>query len=225
VIDSSRCAVVIPCFNEARTIRSLVSAVRRHIDTVIVVDDGSRDATAEEAESAGATVVRLAHNSGKGTALQSGLRRADDLGKTFAVTMDGDGQHSPEDLPGFLHVSGPDEVDLVIGNRMQSNRAMPWLRRFVNRWMSRRISRLAGQELPDSQCGYRLIRIATWKSLDLVTSGFEIESEMLLAFVRHRATIRFVPIQTIYKSEQSKIHPIRDTVRWFRWWREAKGKG
>jgi len=73
-------------------------------------------------------------------------------------------------------------------------------------------------ELPDSQCGFRLIRLARWRELRLTTSRFEVESEMLMAFVRAGACVRFVPVQTIYKTEQSKIHPLRDTVRWFRWW-------
>src|SRR2546426_210041 len=96
------CAVIMPCFNEAATIESLVAAVRAHIPTVIVVDDGSTDQTAALAERAGAEVIHLEQNCGKGAALSAGWRRAFERGFKWALTMDGDGQHSPSDIPGML---------------------------------------------------------------------------------------------------------------------------
>ena len=212
-------AVVIPCFNEGRSIAALVKAVHPVLPDVFVIDDGSGDDTALAAKSAGARLIRHAANLGKGAALKDGLRQAWVEEFKFAVTMDGDGQHDPADLPAFLAAAAADDADLVIGNRMLGVRSMPWLRRQVNRWMSRRISRRAGTELPDTQCGYRLIRLAAWHELELTTSRFEVESEMVLAFLAAGRRVRFVPVRTIYKTEQSKIHPIRDTVRWFRWWR------
>lgn len=211
-------SVVIPCFNEARSIAALVKSVQATIPTVFVVDDGSTDDTASEADSAGAIVLKSQHNQGKGAALRTGLQRAFKDGFAFAVTMDGDGQHDPEDLPVFMEAIATDDADLVVGNRMADASSMPWVRRRVNRWMSRRLSRRAGRDLPDTQCGYRLIRLSSWTDLDLRTSGFEIESEMLLTFLKAGRQVRFVPVRTIYKEEQSKIHPVRDTIRWFRWW-------
>jgi hypothetical protein len=76
--------------------------------------------------------------------------------------------------------------------------------------------------LPDSQCGFRLMNLQTWASLPVNAAHFEIESDLLLAFARSECPIEFVPIEVIYKSEQSKIHPVRDTVRWFRWWWRAR---
>jgi hypothetical protein len=99
---------------------------------------------------------------------------------------------------------------------------MPWLRRRVNRWMSKRLSHAAGIDLPDSQCGFRLMRLSAWSTLSLKAEHFEVESEVLMSFVARKYAIRFVPVQVIYQDERSKIHPLRDTVRWFRWWREAK---
>jgi hypothetical protein len=81
---------------------------------------------------------------------------------------------------------------------------------------------LAGRELPDTQCGFRLVRLASWQALNLQTRHFEIESEMLMEFIRAGQGVGFVPIEVIYKSEQSKIHPVRDTVRWFRWLRSLR---
>lgn len=192
------------------------------IPLVLVVDDGSPDETARLAAEAGADVLRQAENRGKGAALRKGLQAAFDAGCEYAITMDGDGQHDPADLAQFVAAADGGEVDLVVGNRMAAPQSMPWLRRWVNRWMSRRISRLAGRPLPDTQCGYRLVRLSAWRELDLQTTRFEIESEMLLSFVAAGLRVEFVPVRTIYKTEQSKIHPVRDTIRWFRWWRQVK---
>jgi len=219
---SSNCVAVIPCLNEAATIAALVRGVRRHLPEVMVVDDGSTDDTARLAEAAGAVVLQQPRPSGKGAALALGWSLALDAGFDWAVTLDGDGQHSPDDLPALLSAADAGGVDLVIGNRMGDRGQMPWLRRQVNRWMSRRLSELAGFWLPDSQCGFRLMRLSAWSKLQLQTTHFEIESEVLLAFVRHGFVLEFVPVKSIYKQEQSKIHPVRDSLRWFRWWFRAR---
>lgn len=214
-------AAVIPCFNEGPHIGPLVAAVRPLIPKVWVIDDGSSDDTSSAARAAGAEVIRHEQNLGKGAALRAGLDRARTEGFGWALLMDGDGQHAPADIPALLAARDTGVVDLIVGNRMADPAGMPWLRRQVNRWMSRRISRLAGVALPDTQCGFRLIRLTAWSELACETSRFEIESEMLIAFVTAGRQVRFVPVQTIYRASQSKIHPWRDTVRWFRWWRKA----
>jgi glycosyltransferase involved in cell wall biosynthesis len=216
------CAVVIPCRNEAATIASLVENVRRFVPSVFVVDDGSTDATGESAQRAGAEVLRHDQARGKGTALQTGWQRALELGFKWALTMDGDGQHAPEDIPKFFACVEKTSADLVIGNRMDSAEKMPRVRRFVNRWMSKKISRLANQSFPDSQCGFRLISLDALAATPVRAERFEIESEVLLLFALAGRKIEFVPIQVIYKNERSKIRPLGDTLRWFRWWRRAR---
>lgn len=218
----AECVVVIPCLNEAATIAPLVRSVRSLVRDVIVVDDGSSDATAKLATEAGAEVLRHDKRRGKGAALNTGWRRAVERGFTWALTMDGDGQHLAEDIPVFLSAAKEHHADLIVGNRFENPGAMPWLRREVNRWMSRRLSREAGIPLADSQCGFRLMRLGAWSRLTLETEHFEVESEVLLAFAARGFGIRFVPVQTIYGTEQSKIHPLRDTWRWFRWWAKVR---
>ncbi len=218
----TECAVVIPCANEARTIADLVSAIRKLLPNVIVVDDGSADDTGAQAAKAGAEVIRHETSRGKGTALNAGWRRASERGFKWVLSMDGDGQHAPEDIPSLLAAAGQGDADLVVGNRMANAARMPWLRRQVNHWMSKRLSRAAGMDLPDSQCGFRLMRLSAWSTLSLRTEHFEIESEVLMGFVARKYSVKFVPVQVIYQDEQSKIHPWRDTLRWFRWWRGAK---
>jgi glycosyltransferase involved in cell wall biosynthesis len=215
------CVAVIPCLNEEETIGELVESVRQHVPTVFVVDDGSSDQTSLRARGAGATVFRLAASSGKGAALRTGWSHALEQGFPWALTMDGDGQHSPLDISGFLRCAEETSASLIVGNRMSQAARMPWLRRCVNRAMSWQLSRLAGQRLPDSQCGFRLMNMQDWALLPIQSSHFEIESEVLLLFAQAHLDIRFVPIQVIYKQEQSKIHPWRDTVRWLRWRQKA----
>lgn len=213
----TECAAVIPCLNEADAVGDVVSRVKVHLDTVFVVDDGSTDSTPEVAAKAGAKVIACATNGGKGAALNAGLREAFQSGFTWAVLLDGDGQHAPEDIPRFFEMAGRSGARLIVGNRMHDPAPMPLIRRFVNRWMSKRLSRKAGGHLPDTQCGFRLVHLPSWTELALQTAHFEVESEMLLEFVRARHHVEFVPIQVIYKNGASKIHPLLDTWRWFRW--------
>jgi len=165
-------------------------------------------------------VVRHPQTQGKGAALRTGLSRAQQLGFTWAFTLDGDGQHAPEDMGAFLAAAERTGAPLIVGNRMAHAARIPWLRRHVNLWMSGNLSRLAGRSLPDTQCGFRLIQLSVWAGLSVATDHFEVESEMLLQFLAAGFRVEFVPIQVIYKNEQSKIHPLRDTWRWFRWRRQ-----
>jgi glycosyltransferase involved in cell wall biosynthesis len=219
MIDWKRhCAAVIPCFNEAGRIAPVVSAVRRHLPRVIVVDDGSSDATRAEAMAAGAAVIRQPENGGKGAALRAGWAHARQMGLTWALSMDGDGQHASADIPKFFACAEKTSVRLIIGNRMGQVGDMPWVRRWANRWMSRCLSNLTGAELPDSQCGFRLVHLESLARLSLSARRFEIESEMLVAFLAARLPVEFVTIQVLYESSRSKICPWRDTWRWLRWW-------
>jgi glycosyltransferase involved in cell wall biosynthesis len=219
VIEPTQCAVVIPCLNESASIATLVAALRAQLPLVLVVDDGSTDGSAPCARRAGAVVIQHERNFGKGAALHTGLSHAWQLGFEWAVTLDGDGQHAPEDVPALLLRAEQTGARLVIGNRMHAAQKIPWLRRRVNLWMSRKISARAGQPLPDTQSGFRLIHLRTWAALTLNTRHFEIESEMLLAFLAAKRPVAFVPIQVIGSRRRSHIHPVTDSLRWWQWWR------
>jgi glycosyltransferase involved in cell wall biosynthesis len=210
------CAAVIPCFNEAAHIGTVVAGVRRHLSRVLVVDDGSTDATAEMARGAGAEVLRRSVNGGKGAALRAGWQQACERGFGWVLMLDGDGQHPADEIPRFFD-GAADGARLVVGNRMGHCEAMPWVRRKVNRWMSKQISSLAGIAMPDSQCGFRLAHLETLLQMPLATRHFEIESEMLVAFAAAGQRIEFVPVRAVYKTGASKIRPVADACRWFRW--------
>jgi len=215
---TTECIAVIPCFNEARHVAEVIRDVRVHLPDILVVDDGSTDATAVIARLAGAEVLRHESNLGKGAALRAGFENAKERGFAWALMLDGDGQHAAEEMPYFFRRAETSRAMLIAGNRMHDAAAMPWLRRFVNRWMSRRLSNLTGVPLADSQCGFRLVNLDAYSRVSLTTTRFEIESEMLVAFVAERCRVEFVPVRTIYKAEASKIHPLLDTWRWFNWW-------
>ena len=211
-------AAVIPCLNEGRTIGSLVSEIRVYLPNVVVVDDGSSDDTAAEAERNGAEVIRHSSPRGKGASLRTGFETALQNGFAWALAMDGDGQHAPADIPKFLRAIESSPAAMFVGDRMQNARAMPLVRRVVNRWMSATIGAFCGAEIPDSQCGFRLLSLGAWNRIPFSCEHFEIESEMIVRFLHAGHGLGFVPVQTRYGSEQSKIRPLRDTFRWLRWW-------
>lgn len=220
-LEAARCCAVIPARDESGRIGPVVAGALRHLPAAWVVDDGSRDATGSEARAAGARVLRHERPLGKGAALRTGWLHAIAHGHAWAVFMDGDGQHAPDDIPGLLRAAD-DGTPLVIGARDLVPGAMPWARRAANHWLSQRISRLAGQPIPDSQSGFRVVHLPTLASLPLRSSHFEIESEMCVAFARNGHPIASVPVRTLYGTEASKVSPWRDGWRWWRWYRSAR---
>lgn len=213
--DSQRGCVIIPALNEERRIADVVRRVRDQIPEVVVVDDGSRDGTAREAGAAGATVLKHEVNRGKGAALETGFRYACERGFDFAVTMDGDGQHDPDDLPRFIEAHARTGIPVWVGNRMADTGSMPFVRRMTNRYMSWLLSREMGQSVPDTQCGYRLFHCTVIPHVAVETTGFAAESEVLLKLADRDIRIGSVAVATIYRDEKSKISPIRDALRFF----------
>lgn len=220
--------MVVPAFRAEDSIASVVSRVRSLGYPVVVVDDGSPDATATRAAEAGATVVRLETNQGKGAALSTGLRKARDLGWTWMVAMDADGQHDPSRLGAFRELSSSD-LGVVVGARRLHPEVMPLARVCSNRLTTALLSIQAGCPLFDSQCGYRMYRVSAALSSRLPERGrFEWESEALVRIARSGWGIGRVAVPTIYGEEVSNIRPWRDTARfvrlWFRLWREILGR-
>ncbi len=208
--------VLIPAFREQGRIGGVVARARTHGLDVIVVDDGSPDGTAAEAESAGATVVRHPVNRGKGVALTTGFEYARTHGYEALITLDADGQHDPDEIPKFVEAYRRTGYPVLVGNRMWDSRGMPFVRRCTNRFMSWMLSREMKQYVPDTQCGYRLYRCDVIPFVGTTSERFAAESEILLHIAGRGMTIGAVRIATIYGTERSKIRPGRDTVRFFR---------
>lgn len=208
-----RFCAVIPAYNEEGRIQSVIAGASRHVQSVIVVDDGSRDRTADVAEGAGAVVMRHAANLGKGSALKTGLARAAEEGFEAAITLDADGQHDPEEIPRLVEEYRATGADIVLGSRMRNRAGMPFVRLATNLVTSTVISWIAGTRITDSQSGFRLIKCATAARLPVSTSRFDAESEILVKAARRGMVIREVPVSTIYGGRRSKINPLRDTCR------------
>jgi glycosyltransferase involved in cell wall biosynthesis len=220
--DRTNVAGLIPAYFEESQIQAVARRTLAQLDHVLVLDDGSTDGTAEEARKAGAEVIRHAQNQGKGAAIKTGLRELAGRDFPYVLILDGDGQHLPEEIPGFLEEANRSGAALVVGTRMTDTAKMPWVRRMTNRFMSAQISRLCGQPVPDSQCGFRMMRRDVIPHLFCDSNNYEYETEMLLIASREGFRIASVPVSTIYGEEKSKIHPVRDTVRFFQLIRRYK---
>jgi glycosyltransferase involved in cell wall biosynthesis len=210
-------AVIIPTHNESSSIRSLVDEIKRQSIDIVVIDDGSTDETFRIASQSQAVVLQNDHNIGKGASLVKGFEYALSKGYDAVITMDGDGQHLPEDIPSFLAAARSQKVGIIIGNRMQKVANMPRIRILTNSFMSWVISCITKQVIPDSQCGFRFIKKEVLQQIKLRTKNFEMESEMLIEASRAGFAIMSVPIKTVYNNERSHIHPVRDTIRFFKY--------
>jgi membrane protein DedA with SNARE-associated domain len=205
---------VIPAYNESEHIAKVVEVARRSLP-VLVVDDGSFDETARQAEAAGAEALRQVPNQGKGAALRAGIRRALDQGYEAVITLDGDGQHDAAEITKFLEAYNNQPADLIIGKR--SFNKMPLTRRLANtggRWL---FTWAIGQPIPDNQSGYRLVSRRLMEALLASSeSGFEFEVEMFATCLKRKYVLAWVPIRTIYCGETSHIHPFHHLVNFLR---------
>ena len=229
----SQTAAVIPAYQDEKHIGEIARRTRERLDHVLVVDDGSTDQTEQCAREAGAEVIVHAQNQGKGEALKTGLAHWLEAGNwssseqkeqiTWVVLLDSDGQHLPEEIDNFLLAAASvTQPTFFIGNRMGDVASMPLVRRLVNRYMSNEISRLCGQRIPDTQCGYRMLHRQIIP--DMLGGGhrFDYETEALIIASRKGYRIESVPIATVYTDQISKIHPLRDSLRFFKLMRRYK---
>ncbi len=211
---------LIPAYEEGPRIAAVVSGALAHLP-VVVVDDGSTDETAAEAEAAGATVLRQVPNAGKGAALRAGFRHALREGAEAVVTLDGDGQHDPAEIPLFLDAFAAGRPELIVGRRDFGS--MPALRRLSNTLGGWLFSAAVGRRVADNQSGYRLIgrRLMT-ALLDSDESGFEFEVEMIARCIALGLPIAEVPIRTIYAGAPSHIRPFAHLKSFLRVSRDAR---
>ena len=204
--------VIIPAYNLEPFIGSVVEGAKRFNLESLVVDDGSTDGTAQAARKAGAEVLRLSTNGGKGSALRQGFAWALHHEYNPILTMDGDGQHDPADLPAFLKAF-QDGARFVVGDRMSCPEGMPRIRRWTNRWMSCLLSLRLGKTLEDTQCGFRLMDRDLLAQIKLSSNKYEIDSEILFRAAACGVYPTPVKVRSIYGSQSSRIRPVRDTFR------------
>ena len=222
----SQTVAVIPAYHDEKHIGDIVRRTGQQLDHVLVIDDGSNDGTAQRARDAGAEVIVHSQNRGKGEAIKTGLRHCLAREVTWLILLDSDGQHLPEEIERFLSAAAyATQPMLFVGNRMDNASAMPFIRRVVNRYMSRRISHLCGQRIPDTQCGFRMLHQQLIPELLGGGDRFDYDTEVLIIASRKRYRIEPVPITTVYSDQVSNIHPVRDAFRFFKlmWRYKATG--
>jgi len=153
------------------------------------------------------------------------MKSLTERGFDFILLLDGDGQHAPEEIPRFTAPARDGSAYVVVGNRFENVKGMPLIRRMVNSLMSRIISNACGVRIPDTQCGFRLVRSNLVSYIMGSSDHFDFETEMLLLASRAGFTIQSVPVSTIYGAEKTKIRPVQDTIKFIklmrRWQRQS----
>jgi glycosyltransferase involved in cell wall biosynthesis len=205
---------VVPAFNESGRIGEVVTGLLNLSLPVLVVDDGSRDATADEARAAGAQVFSQP-NGGKGKAILAGCRWAVEQGYRGVLLLDGDGQHDPAEAGGLIR-AWRRGAELVIGKRMLKIEDQPLYRRYLNRLSSLLVTAAAGRRFVDSQSGYRLCDPRLLLRMPFTGCRYDLETEMCVLAARSGRRIAEVPITAIYNDKKSGVHPVIDTYRFFR---------
>jgi glycosyltransferase involved in cell wall biosynthesis len=211
--NQAKILVLIPAFNEHDHIARVVNQALAYLP-VLVVDDGSADETSRLAQENGAVVIRQEPNQGKGAAMTMGFAYALENQYQAVITLDGDGQHNPAEIPEFIARFEQEHSDLIIGER--DFRKMPFIRMCSNTLGTWMFSWAMQQHIPDNQSGYRLISSKLMHAM--LTShnhGFEFEVEMILRCVLEKQSLSWVHIQTIYAGEKSHMQPIRHVWRFF----------
>src|SRR5258708_26017019 len=207
-IASGPILALIPAYDEDRFIASVVLKARRFVDEVIVVDDGSSDETVSLAEASGAGVLRQQFNQGKAAAINAGIDLARQLDAAAVVLLDGDGQHSPADIPALLKPILDGQADIVVGSRfmgVESN--TPGWRIFGQRALTVATNFASGVALSDSQNGFRALSHHAINRFNFKTRGFSVESEMQFLIKNHELTVREVPVAVNY-DEKPKRNPV-----------------
>ena len=208
-------AAIIPALNAERTIAPVVVEARRHIEPVLVIDDGSSDATGDAARAVGATVLRHDVNRGKGGALKTGFAWALEQGFDAVITLDADGQHLASEIPTFIDAYRETGADLIIGGRSHLFEQMLPRRRMANRFSAMCISIASGVRVTDSQSGFRLYSGRLLRTVQPRTNGFDMESEVIVRAGRRGLRIVTIPIELGFVNGIATSHykPLKDTLR------------
>lgn len=205
------CAVI-PTYNNGGTIARVVAGTLEQCRDVIVVNDGSTDTTAQTLASMateGLTVITLNQNSGKGAALKAGFRKALEMGFAYAITLDGDGQHYPEDIATMLHANQEHPGALILGSRMLDGTEQSKGSRFANKFSNFWLWVQTGLRLDDTQTGYRLYPIRKLRGLSLLTARYEAELELVVLASWHGTEIQTVPIRVYYPPKEERVSHFR----------------
>lgn len=211
------CAVVIPTYNNDRTLGGVIAGVRRYCADIFVVNDGSTDRTAEVlASTEGIRTIAYARNRGKGYALRCGLRAAREAGFRYALTIDSDGQHYPDDIARFIERIERRPDTLLIGARNLTADNMPARNTFANRFSNFWYLVETGRRLEDTQSGFRLYPLRRLGRLRSLCSRYEFEVEVIVRAAWRGVEVENIPVRVYYAPDGERVshfHPLRDFTR------------
>ncbi len=205
--------ILIPAYNAEETLGSVLKKIEPLKMDTIVVNDGSSDETKRVASENGAQLLEHPLNLGKGAALRTGFQYILQKGYQVVITLDADGQHDPSEIPSLLKIFQSVNPDILIASRAAEFGKMTFLRRFWNRLGVKAVARLCHSDITDSQSGFRLIRTEVLKAVDLSTSRFETELELLIKACKKGFGVLSVPIKTqkVDGTGSSHFRPVIDT--------------
>lgn len=199
--------VIIPFYNEEKTISKIIYDALGYVDLIIAVNDGSTDNSIQNIpQNEKIIVINQKRNAGKGAALREGFEKSLELNSKFTITLDADLQHDPKLIPDFIEKLN--YYDLIIGKRKIFESNMPVHRRLSNLLTSKLLSLKTGRKILDSQSGFRAYRTEILKYVLPKFNGFEAESEMIVRICRMNYSVGYVDIPTIYGDDNSKMKSI-----------------
>jgi len=205
--------ILIPAYNAQETLGFVLKKIEPLKMDTVVVDDGSSDETKRVALENGAQLLEHPLNLGKGAALRTGFQYILHRDYTMVITLDADGQHDPSEIPSLLKIFQSVKPDILIASRAAEFGKMTFLRRFWNRLGVKAVARFCHSDITDSQSGFRLIRTEVLKGVDLFTSRFETELELLMNACKRGFSVLSVPIKTPHVDGTGSSHfrPVVDT--------------
>jgi glycosyltransferase involved in cell wall biosynthesis len=211
---------VMPAFNEEKTIGKVIEQTKKSVDNIIVVDDGSEDKTYNVARKTGVTVLRHVINMGLGFTLKTGCEKAIKDGADIIVTIDGDGQHDPNEISKLVGILKKGNFDIVFGTRML-DKNMPLTKKFGN-WLINSSSRFLFKiDMNDTQSGFRAFKGTAWERLKWSSDGYAVSSEIIMNTAKNRLKFKEVTIRTIYGDKFKGTTPfdgIRIFMKMLWWW-------
>ncbi|MDQ8142838.1 DUF2062 domain-containing protein [Chryseobacterium sp. CFS15] len=214
-ISEKKICVLIPTYNNEKTLKRVIDGVLEYTENIIVINDGSTDSTLQILEKYSITVINLSENKGKGNALKLGFRKAKESGYNYAITIDSDGQHYPDDIPVFVeNLLNENEDVLLIGNRNMSQDGIPKKSSFGNRFSNFWFWFETGIKLEDTQSGYRLYPLHKIPK-KYFTPKFEFEIEIIVRTAWRHVPVKNVPIKVLYDPAERVSHfrPFKDFTR------------
>ena len=214
--NTHKACVLIPTYNNAQTLPALLTDISRYTDNIIVVNDGSTDDTDSILRQQKAEIVSYPKNKGKGWALRQGFKKALELGYTYAITIDSDGQHYADDLSIFLNALSEHPNAIIIGARNMEQSSVPGKSSFGNKFSNFWFWVETGIKLPDTQSGYRLYPVKSLSTLTFFTRKYEFEIEVIVRAAWKGITVMCVPVKVFYPEKEKRIshfRPFRDFSR------------